>query len=109
MVELMRQVLEKVTPLAAARWLTGDDRTTESELDHVLDFLSRNPQAPYAVLFYNPELRVGAPINAKWLLVGPQQTVTTLDQAANMRLDTELASTTIWPKFYIDNPHYKEA
>jgi hypothetical protein len=70
-------------------------------------FAEANPHVPWLVAYANAELRVGAPLNLKWLLVGPTQTVQTLEQAASIQLDKELASTTIWPMFYVENPWYK--
>lgn len=107
MLELQERTLEKKTIREAAQWMAADERATEQDLYYLMMFLQKNLQAPYAVLFYNPELRVGSPFNFEWLLVGPSQTVQTLSQAANTRLHTEQASTTVWPAFYVDNPHYQ--
>lgn len=79
------------------------------EWSAVEELLKTNPQAPFGVCYATADLGLifqGRTIK-KLVLVGPEQTIKSLDIAAKIQLDKELISTTIWPDWWIENPYYK--
>lgn len=105
--QLITPRLERKTFEEAAEYfcITSDDY--EDFLSAPKQFAEANPHVPWLVAYANAELSPVAPLNLKWLLVGPTQTVKTLEQAASIQLDKETVSTTIWPMLYVENPWYK--
>lgn len=105
--QLITPRLERKTFEEAAEYFCLPVGERESFFKSWRNFAEANAHVPWLVAYANAELSPTAPLNLKLLLVGPTQTVQTLEQAASIQLDKELASTTIWPMFYVENPWYK--